>query len=273
MNKVIKYEIQTCKFRLRRDGIDQYCTFMHADDKNGFVKAYDFLDRVLGKNKLISMPDSGVLYVRYSVPDNDEVKRIVVSPNDYIIVVYKQRDMNPDEFTIDHLVSLDRTGFHGLFVETLSVPPRSPRETIWPRGRTQIKIDTGKALDILCDLRKGGFGHMIQAFQITPSGIEQLLRHNTLYDRMNIGKLNSPSMIPVDIRKELKYTASVLAEEKYSSEAIIIAVTVGHVTWFATNDDVLMFGDINEPIKGFTHEEFNKFMRSGKAPANIKVYN
>lgn len=275
MSEMIKYDVGTCKFRLRRDGVERYCSFIHADGKNSLVKAYDFLDRILDEHAhLTFMSVSGDLYVKYRLLDDDgkyrePPKGLVVSPDDYIVVVYKQRVMNSDEFDIDHLVSLDGRGFHGLFSTVVPTAIYSPRESIYPRGCTKIKIDTERAFDILCELNKGGFVNMIQAFQITPSGIEQLLRHNTLYTEIQIGRPNSPSKIMLDPSKNFKF----INAEKNRTDTISIAVTVGDVTYIAGNDDVLMFGDINKPIKGFSREEFNKFMRSGKAPADIKVYN
>lgn len=291
MSEIIKYDVETCKFRLRRDDVEMYCSYMHAKGKNCLVKAYDFLERML--NDDIHAPfisDSGDLHVKYTFRDDDgqyrePIKSLVVSPDDYIVVVYKQRIMNSDEFEIDHLVSLDSRGFHSRFCDVISIPKRrnSPREAaIWHGGRARFKIDTERAFDILCYLSKGGFSHMVQAFQITPSGIEQLLRHNYLYKKINISRPRSQSEVIwadfecVSVPGKFRLAGDVFSREKYEKygdETIVIAVTVDNVTWFAGNDDVLMFGDINEPIKGFSREEFNKFMRSGKAPANIKVYN
>lgn len=288
MSEIIKYDVGTCKFRLRRDDVERYCSFMHADGKNGLVKAYDFLERMLDENICPTfMTVSGDLYAKYEFPDDDgeyrePPKDLVVSLNDYIVVVYKQRVMNSDEFEIDHLVSLDSRGFHGLFSTVVPTSIRSPRESIYPRGCTKIKITTERAFDILCYLSKGGFSRMVQAFQITPSGIEQLLRHNDLYKRIDISRPRSQSEVIwadfgcMSVPGKFKIAGDVFSREKYEKygdETIVIAVTVDNVTWFAGNDDVIMFGDINEPIKGFSREEFNKFMRSGKAPANIKVYN
>lgn len=273
MSKVIKYDIGTCKFRLCKNGIDTYCIFMHADGKNSLVKAVDFLDRMLGLHTNINMfiPNTGdSLCVDYKVLYNDEIKHIIVSPDDYIVVVYKHGEINPDEFAIDHLVSLDRTGFHGLFVETSSVQPRNPRAIIYPGGQTKIKIDTRTAFDILYYLnnKTRRFYSMIQAFRITPSGIEQLIKRNTLYKKINIGReiMDKGFNCTYDAFAKEKY-------EQYGSDTIFVAVTVDNITCVAGNDDILMFGDINDPIKTFSSKEFNKFMRSGKAPSNIKVYN